>query len=205
MRGDHCPPGKIQKVQKSRSARDFVEMEEMFDLNITTKLVDVYWDGDLVKTQATLEAGNLTLTLYTVRQIIWDLYEQNFRLELLALDRSIFPRSKMNSDQEMARENLVVDVFPDGMIICHRLPIKDEGLGAKDWLARIQYVEAFRRLLIDWPSSPAGTLTSISDSLASAHNGEDLVLVVERKLFAFYCQTFFLYFGRAPSVPHHLP
>lgn len=177
----------------------------MFDLNITTEPVDVYWDGDLIKTRAMLEQGKLALALHTVRQVVWDLYELNFRIELLALDRSIFLRSKMTTEQVTARENLVLDVFPDGMVVFHRLPIKDVGLGAKDWLARIQYVEAFRKCIVDWPSSPSCTSVSISDSLASTQNGEDILLAVERMLYSFYCQTFFLYFGRAASVPHHLP
>lgn len=180
-------------------------MEKMFDLNITTEPVDVYWDGDLIKTRAMLEEGKLSLALHTIRQVVWDLYELNFRLELLALDRSIFPRSKMTGEQVSVRETLMLDIFPDGMLVLHRLPIKDEGLGAKDWLLRLQYVEAFRKFIVDWPSSPSGTLIPISNLLASANDGEQCLLVAECMLFSFYCQTFFLYFGRAPSIPHHLP
>ena len=180
-------------------------MEEMFDLNITTELVNVYWDGDLIKTRAMLEEGNLSLPLHTIRQVVWDLYELNFRIELLALDRSIFPCGKITSKQSTVRENMMLDIFPDGMLIFHRLPAKDLGLGAKDWLGRIPYVEAFRKFIVDWPSSPSRTLISIPDSLASAHDGEQRLLAAEGTLYSFYCQTFFLYFGRAPSVPHHLP
>lgn len=180
-------------------------MEEMFNLNITTELVDVYWDGDLIKTRAMLEKGDLSLSLHTIRQVVWDLYELNFRIELLALDRSVFPRGKITSEQSTVRENMMLDIFLDGTLIFHRLPAKDLGLGAKDWLACIPYVEAFRKFIIDWPSSPSRTLVSIPDSLASAHDGEQRLLAAEGMLFSFYCQTFFLYFGRAPSVPHHLP
>ncbi len=198
-------PEKKQKVQKARPGTTVDELESMFDFNVSTEPVDVYWDGDLVKTRSMLDQGDFTLSAVTFRQVVWDLYEQNFRLELLALDRSIFPRGKMSGEQGSVRDNLLLDVFPDASYIFHRLPSKDQGLGAKDWLARISYVEAFRKFMSDWPSSPSSTVGYISDSLASAADGEQRLLTCECTLFSFYCQTFFLYFGRAPSVPHHLP
>ncbi len=152
-----------------------------------------------------LEQGDFTLSTVTIRQVVWDLYEQNFRLELLALDRSIFPRGKMSGEIGSVRDNLLLDVFPDASFIFHRLPSKDQGLGAKDWLARIRMLKLFRKFMSDWPSSPSSTVGHISDSLASAADGEQHLLTLELTLYSFYCQTFFLYFGRAPCVPHHLP
>lgn len=194
------------KVQKTRSRAIGTDgMDKLFDVNLTATVIDVHWNGGMVKTSDNLRQGQLELPPHILMQVAWDLYEQNFRLELLALDRSIFLRSKMTVDQEAARDILITDIFPDGLFILYQLPSKDEGLGARDWKSRIVYVEAFRRLLMDWPASPDTDDIALLAEVKLAYDGEKRVRAVECAIFQFYCQTFFDYFGRAPCLPHHLP
>lgn len=144
-----------------------------------------------------------------VREIIWDLMEHNFRLELLALDRSVFPRHRMSAVGGAQRDLLVLACFPNQAYISLDYPAHDEGLGAHRWEDRMEYVEAFRVLLKDWPGPAAIQLRNMRT--IERHSGstftalEHEVVRVEEVAYPLYCQTFFDYLGRAPSVPHQLP
>ncbi len=122
------PAAKVRKVQRSGKI-DQYEIDESFTANLRPGLVDVMWDGEIVKNRDTLLAGNLTLPLWIVPEIVWELFEQNFRLELLALDRCIVSQKNMSVVEHVAREDMVSAVFPDGLIIMYKLPLKDQGLG----------------------------------------------------------------------------
>lgn len=189
------------------------ELEKLFGLDLK-KLggpVDVYWKGVLVKTAYDLRTQETDLAFHDglIQEVVWDLYEHNFRLELLALDRCVIPRDGLNEASILARDYLVSDCFPRREFIFADFPKKDVGLGAKNWEDRKEYVEAFRVLLSAWPGEAGRDLGHM---VAGRHSRPNLfeaketdVLNVEHIAYPFYCQTFFDYFGRAPTLPHQLP
>lgn len=95
---------------------------------------------------------------------------------------------------------MVLAVFPHQAIINVRFPRRDEGLAARDWRSRVEYVEAFRLLVSSWPGDEALRLKHMSVGKC-----ERDVLEVEKVAYPFYCRTFFEYLGRAPCTPHRLP
>jgi hypothetical protein len=98
----------------------------------------------------------------------------------------------------------------------------DIGLEAKDFGERMLYVDKFCSLVSGWPGEVPARLKTMSTFIgSSAPDRGDLddtfsnathvqgtsssVAAVEAVLYPYYCQTFFNYFGRAPSLPHVLP
>ncbi len=172
------------------------DIAHVFNLDIRTKPVNVFWDGDLIKTAANLADGAIDLDNHLVCDIVWDLYEQNFRLELLALDRCVLPRLAMSEEAKSAREDMVARLFLDGLVILHRLPGQDSGLGARDMMKRKPFISAFYVFLSVWPGAASYKIFS------SAQLSDENLQEAEKSASQFYCQTFFDYFGRAACTPH---
>lgn len=144
-----------------------------------------------------------------LREVIWDLFKHNFRLELLALDRSIYLRTRLSEAEGLSRDEMVAACLPYGTLVSLDWPSRGKGLGARATEERVRYVEAFKLLLMIWPGSKATELKTLPPIprpyAANIPRHEQLVWRVERVAYPFYCQTFFDYFGRAPCVPHQLP
>lgn len=164
---------------------------------------------------ALVNSGQFSLAWPIIREVVWEVNEHNFRLEVLALDRTLFPvrkpaRARPEDPEPEDRDCAVSDLFPNGLFILHRLPRTDQGLGAVDWQDRMEYVEAFRRLLITWGGDEAEVLKTMTAcqrvrGKSTFTSDEASVLAVERIAYPFYCQTFFNNFGRAASIPYPLP
>jgi len=171
--------------------------------------VDVTWQGSVVVTETDLQTLQFNIPVSTIREILWDLSEHNFRLELLALDRCIWDRQRMSASGAERREEMIRNCFPQQSLVLLDLLRYDMGLGARGFEDRYEYVEAFHEVLATWPGAGAESLRSMSavwregQRVSGAESDE--VYAVERVAYRFYCQTFFDYFGRAPTVPHVLP
>ena len=172
--------------------------------------MDVYWGGVLAGTAANFVSGKLSLSHGTAREVAWDLFEHNWRLELLSIDRVLLPRATMTAAQRTEREGLVLEVLPRGLFVMLTPSVKDEGLAARRWEDRMEYVEAFRVLLSSWPVPGAEVLGQMSagrlDTSSNSFYSDRLTVeAVERVAYRLYCQTFFEYTGRAPTIPFSLP
>jgi len=171
--------------------------------------IDVTWQGSVVITEADLDTRQFNIPSSTIREIVWDLSEHNFRLEFLALNRCIWPRQQMSTSAAERREEMIRCCFPQQSLILLNLPRYDLGLGAQGFEDRYEYVEAFQEVLATWPGSGAEALRGMTavrregKRVSEAHGEE--VYAIERVAYRFYCQTFFDYFGRAPTIPCLLP
>ncbi|RDB16352.1 hypothetical protein Hypma_002981 [Hypsizygus marmoreus] len=143
-------------------------------------------------------------------EVIWELYELNFRFELLTLDRTLAPgmwgaRGDLTEDMGKAdQDNSIRKVFAqeDGMtssFLLEKMPTKNGGLAALDWRERAPYIHALRGVMVGWRGCP------LSIKYASEFMSEYEVTQLERECAKFYCQAFFDYFGRAAIIPHRLP
>jgi len=196
--------------EKRRRIKDDANRVDKFklDTSLYTSLSDVFWRGRLLLTKDALRNNQITVRTSVAKEIIWELFNQNFALELLALDRVIFPRDNMTDEEGMERDAKVSACFPDGILVGMNYPIVDQGLGALRWRDRIEYVEAFRMLLSTWRGpmlSEDVALRLGGLPLVEATATEQHVEALEMVAYAFYCQTFFDHFGRAPCVPCRLP
>ena len=172
--------------------------------------LDVYWGGVLVGTAVNFVSGKLSLSHGTVREVAWDLFEHNWRLELLSIDRVLLPCAAMTAVQRTEREGLVSEVLPRGLFVMLTPSVKDEGLAARHWEDQMEYVEAFQVLLSSWLVPGAEVLGQIlaghwDTSSNLFRSDRPMVEKVERVAYHLYCQTFFNYMGRAPTIPFSLP
>lgn len=157
------------------------------------KIVDsVFWRGKQ------LTQGDIAqLDPVVIAEILWDLYEHNWRLELVSLDRVVMPALWWPGEAE-DRDSLIRSLFHNNDYLVSQFPTSDQGLAALVWQDRAQYLKIFREIMSPWPGFPpdAGHLKLTSPSE---------VAFVEKLLANFYCQTFFDFSGRAPITPHRLP
>lgn len=157
-------------------------------------------------TDTLAQIGDFSLALPFIRNIVWHLIEQNFRLELLALDRCLFPRHALGNQD---RDIFVAEAVPDGVFVLRRPQRNDDGLGAVQWQDRMVYVERLRLILVTWPNAPAALKTMTAGvfdvSGAFSTTSEARVTAVEQVAYPFYCRTFFRFFGRAATVPCPFP
>jgi len=196
--------------EKRRKIKDDTNRVDKFklDTSLYTSPSDTFWRGKLLLTKDALRNNQFTVRSSVAKEIIWELFNQNFALELLALDQVVFPRDNMTDEEGIERDAKVSACFPDGILVGMSYPTVDRGLGALRWRDRIEYVEAFRLLLSTWKGE------MVSEDVALRLGGLPLVVstateqhveALEMVAYAFYCQTFFDHFGRAPCVPCRLP
>ncbi|KAF9230367.1 hypothetical protein BU15DRAFT_57318, partial [Melanogaster broomeanus] len=132
-------------------------------------------------------------------KILWDLWEHNFRFELMALDKHVVPHLWLSQDS--VRLDQVLQIFPGdgGQTMCSiPFPVTNEGLASSELGEKRHYVEKLRLLTSSWPNFP----TDIADIVLPSSTLDD-VWSIKQKVALFYCQTFFDHFGRPPIVPHH--
>ncbi|KAH9485338.1 hypothetical protein JR316_0002246 [Psilocybe cubensis] len=135
-----------------------------FDLPVRNyhNTTQIRWRDDDVGYAGSLDVESMVIKPSVPREVVWDLFEHNFRFELLALDRSIFPRHLVSDQLSLARDTLVTNCFPQNALITVQWPERDEGLGARRYQDRVLYVESLRKLMSDWPGSVATALRRMS-------------------------------------------
>jgi hypothetical protein len=133
-------------------------------------------------------------------EILWDLYEHNWRLDLLTLDRIVKP-SLWRGEQAHNQDVLIKSLFHNQSYLVTDFPQSDIGISASSWKDRSPYINNFRQILSSWPSWSRLPQRVRERKLVTLED----VNVVERGLADFYCQTFFDHFGRAPITPHRFP
>ncbi|KAI0363597.1 hypothetical protein BV20DRAFT_957919, partial [Pilatotrama ljubarskyi] len=184
--GDTGRSDQDQETRNAIRARQFMHVfgkafqREDLDLNPTAAPT---WHGHKLS----------TLDKALCPQIIWEICELGFRIELLALDRLLVPLRQRTHSKEY-REDLIGRVFPDGSVY--------GGLSAQLPQRRAPYLEAFRVVLARWPRCPPSihASTPITTALSA-----ETIIARERTLVEFYVETFYDESGRAPIVPRMFP
>jgi hypothetical protein len=196
--------------KKNKHKRKHVEHVILAEHPLCSQRPDkVFWHEQAIQLGSEDELNN-QLTPEITGEVIWELYELNFRFELLTLDRVAAagmwcPMGSMNLQEAMALRDLMVrKVFPleRGMVgnyVLAKFPTRDEGLAASKWQDRMPHVLALRHLMYSWKGCP------FSIKAASTYMDESRLLKLEEELVNFYSQSFFDHFGRAPITPHRLP
>jgi hypothetical protein len=170
--------------------------------SLTEKPETVFWQAHAILTGDAVKIQEALLPEVTT-EILWDLFEHNFRFELLALDH-VFNTNQWNSSPDyLVRNNLLCGVFFDdcgdagGMYLVQGLPDRNYGLGADDWQGRRYFVETLRQVMLTWPGSEKLPQDELSED-------QDIFFGEEEAVAKFYCQSFYDKFRRAAVVPHRL-
>lgn len=180
-------------------------------LDTATQSETFFWFEQTVQigSQADLEA---VLSPAVVMEVVWELYETNFRLELLFLDRlmarKLWPTGAdlESVSQASHRDMMVRSVFAKDAAtnsagyILSSIPTRDSGLAANRWQDRRDSLLALHALMVEWEDCPR----AIKDYVCDVES-EQSVINLERILSVHYCQTFFERFGRAPVILRRLP
>ncbi|KAH6874805.1 hypothetical protein BKA70DRAFT_1128845 [Coprinopsis sp. MPI-PUGE-AT-0042] len=145
------------------------------------------------------------LTPAITAEVLWELHEMGFRLELLALDQALAPEKW--SSNSVSRELAIRKVFPssDGKVaefFVGSIPNRNQGLASFDWKERLKSIAALRDLMLAWStcssdirrSPPLAKLTS-----------QEAAACVERDVVEFYFSSFANHFDRLPIPPARLP
>jgi hypothetical protein len=139
---------------------------------------------------------------HLMRLILWELYELNFRYELLALDR-VMARA-LWEESPHTRHDLLYHIFPGegGFVMWSSpLPTDDSGMWARKTGDIFPHVESFCELLSCWEDAPPRLNAPLHASTFDA----TIYFGVMQPACNFYTQCFFDRFGRPPVVPHRFP
>ena len=196
---------RVGKRNKKRRVETIERAAIKFQIDTSDLTVpsDVFWHGQVLFLKDVLRNNELTIDDKVSREIVWELFNNNFALELLATDRVRFPCHNLSEDEGMDCDAWVAACFPEGILVSVDYLMLDRGLGAAHWRDRYEYVEAFHLLLLLWGWGIAMTLEEMLPLMHTSSERE--VEDVERLAYPFYCQKFFDFFGRAPCVPPRVP
>ncbi|PBK70797.1 hypothetical protein ARMSODRAFT_974057 [Armillaria solidipes] len=139
-----------------------------------------------------------TLTENGKREILWEVAEMGFRLEVHALDQ----RASVANIKDEAHSRDLGRCFPHGLThpACVDLGSANFGLAHPSWLERAPYLFSLRKVMRSWKGDQPSFVTAINPDGYT----ELAYLELEKKVAAYYADTFFLYFGRAPTLPRQL-
>ncbi|KAG7090327.1 hypothetical protein E1B28_011923 [Marasmius oreades] len=136
----------------------------------------------------------------TVREVMWELFELNFRRELLVLDT----RLDMSSMPALERK-LLLDKCYTGSADNVIFPKNEtRGLGSPSIRNRIPFLEGLHNVMSTWRIQKPIALLDAFPRNTEAHNYLETVRVVERAIASSYTIAFLDIFCRAASVPHQL-
>ncbi|KAH6905613.1 hypothetical protein BKA70DRAFT_1107307 [Coprinopsis sp. MPI-PUGE-AT-0042] len=145
------------------------------------------------------------LTPAITAEVLWELHEMGFRLELLALDQALAPEKW--SSGSVSRDLAIRKVFPtsDGKVaefFVTSIPNRDQGLASFDWKERLQSIAALRNLMLAWSTCSSNIRNSPP---LSKINSQQAAACVERDVVESYFSSFANHFNRLPIPPVRLP
>lgn len=138
-----------------------------------------------------------------VKQIIWELFEHNFRFELSSLDLAAAPSQYANNLLAVARQQEIRDIWDTHKLIIwdEPFPRSNSNFQGNHIDNRVPALNKLQKLMKSW----VGLLLTIRDGsfygVSDTQKREEL----EYHIVLFYCQCFYDFFGRPPILPHHIP
>lgn len=189
------PGSESSRDRMANVLKDLLDDDQMLNLE---KHLRVWRNRSLQPTEAIDDV--------TITEVIWELYELNFRYELQELDR-LARRSHVHHD-----ECALMACFPlapnGSTIFTASLDMADQGFAAIEWTSRQTQVIGLYNLMTRWKDADLALgglgLPSSNKNSASVNIPEAVFVSAEAALVAYYCKTFYKYFHRAPTIPHRL-
>ncbi|THU92862.1 hypothetical protein K435DRAFT_862048 [Dendrothele bispora CBS 962.96] len=154
----------------------------------------VLWRG------SALEHGEIPST-ELVKEVLWELYEISFHLELMTLDRQLLPELDWNERQ------LVLNRCWPGLAFRVDLNETDKGLSGSTLVNRLPFIHSLYSVMSQWPGEKPDVFMRpfpSHDDFGSEEAFISVALEVEKNLARFYVRTFLNTFQRPAIVPHHL-
>lgn len=193
--------GSSSKTTKSFQRRQ--EMHELLGNCMEEAGVDLQpMDDDthqVVWREQQVTLGTLPST-EVAQEILWELYELNFRFEFLAVDR----RAQVVEDKSLGHQDLLLACFPgDAPFMVVDIDLASKGLGSALLSERSPYIIAMKAVMRGWRGRVPKEIGALEKPFQE-YTMQELVSL-ENAVAGFYTQSFFDHFGRAAIVPHCLP
>ncbi|KAF9035469.1 hypothetical protein BJ165DRAFT_1409348 [Panaeolus papilionaceus] len=138
----------------------------------------------------------------TIRKFLFELYELNFRKELLLLHRTAHPKCS-NDAEKQVREFEVRSLFANMTYYLPSLDPPNSGLAADDIKSRLPSLLILAGLMNSWRGEKPAIL-----GIGRQHSIEGITIQeahqLEQAVASYYCQQFYNYFRRAALIPHCL-
>ncbi|KAK0429917.1 hypothetical protein EV421DRAFT_1939721 [Armillaria borealis] len=138
------------------------------------------------------------LTAADHQEIVWEISELEFRLELAELDQMMRVAAP---NHDTARETAVSRCFA-GPITVADVGSANMGFAHPNWFDRAPYLCSLRRLMQTWVGQKPEIIAKDRTSWLWT---ETEIRQLETEMTEYYVDTFFLHFGRPPVLPCYLP
>jgi hypothetical protein len=165
-------------------------------LDISSASPDVFWR------ETRLSAGTMP-DIRITQEILWELYELNFRFELIALDKRAWLAPEGESAaEESTRQMWLMACFPNNALVVD-VSHANRGLASPTLANRGLSLIAMKRLMKMWTGNVPAVICDPPKNPAKGYSLEEFG-VLEVAVASFYTQSFFNHFGRAAILPHTL-
>lgn len=196
------PTVDVELDEATAAAKAMFGAELVATMNKTSR--EVFWKG---RAYDVIDGGVVDMEPQTIREILWELAELNWRYELLTLDKFAAPHMWLGSDAGVARAATILLVFTDSpsfVLTNAPFPTRNSSISAPARGDRLKAFTALRRVMSDWQGCPVTIKEAMADYTPSSNECPE-TRVVEAQTMLFYCQSFYDYFRRAPVLPCLLP
>jgi hypothetical protein len=190
----------------TKSSQLRLEMQELLGncldeagvaIDMSSASSDVFWR------EAQLSMGSMP-DIRITQEILWELYELNFRFELIALDQRAQLAPKEESvAEESTHQMWLTACFPNNSLLVADVSYANRGLTSPTIAARGLYLIAMKRLMKTWRGNVPAVIRDPPKNLSQGYSLQELG-VLEEAVASFYTQSFFNHFGRAAILPHTL-
>lgn len=140
------------------------------------------------------------LNVQPSREILWELYETNFRLEFSSLD-AVLHKSSMS----LQERDIIIDghCWPGASRIPD-LSLGKTGLNDRHTFKRKDFLQGIHLIMSEWSGPRPSCLQQRFPNVEDNEEGCECLERIEKELAVFYVTSFHRIFGRAAIVPHFL-
>lgn len=195
--------GNLSDRTRTKAAKNHKQMVDALkatlDSTSLTLLLDSSSSTPVSWRDETLPDNGMPPT-HIVQQICWELYELNFRQELMTLDFEL----DSSTMEPVQRQDLLFACWhgPVDHADCDNTHL---GLGGTTMTYRLPFLRALHSVMSSWRGDKPVELVDAFPMNSAIHNYVVVLERVERAMAVFYTTSFFSVFGRAASVPHDPP
>ena len=110
----------VGKQNKKRWVEGIEKAAIKFQIDTSDLTVpsDIFWHSQVLFSKDVLRNNELTIDNKVSREIVWELFNNNFALELLATDWVCFPCHGLSEDEGMDCDAQVAACFPESTYSC---------------------------------------------------------------------------------------
>lgn len=203
------PP--VGGLDQTRSAKRFEIIQALLQgfMNVDGVQINDMPTNEIIWQEQRLSPGELP-GQRVAQEILWELYELNFRFEFMALDSRAHTPPAVPTNR-LSREDLLLKCFPGnigGSFLVAPTEFSHQGLAAGTWRDRAPFIVAVKNVVCTWPGfhevNERCNGVDLDENKGVDHYSESEIEAAELALATFYTQTFYDFFGRAAVIPRRL-